>query len=316
MTDDAPLLVVALGGNALLRRGEPLEAPTQLHNIRLAAAQLAHLAQHYRLVVAHGNGPQVGLLALQNEAYREVHPYPLDVLGAETEGMIGYLLEQEIANRLPAGRSVATLLTRVAVDADDPAFKAPSKPIGPVFDAARGAALAQERGWHMVADGAGVRRAVPSPRPRQVLGLRSIQALLEHGTVVICAGGGGIPVVASGVGHEMQGVEAVIDKDLAAGLLAQQLQADLLLIATDVPAVALDWGLPTQRNVRCASPEALSALPFAAGSIGPKVAAACEFARASGKPAVIGSLDDIERLVRRECGTWIEPGIDGLQTNP
>lgn len=311
---DAPLLVVALGGNALLRRGEPLEAPTQLHNIRLAAMQLARLAQRYRLVVAHGNGPQVGLLALQNEAYREVQPYPLDVLGAETEGMIGYLLEQEIANCLPAGRSVATLLTRVAVDADDPAFKAPSKPIGPVFDTARGAALAQERGWHMVADGSGVRRAVPSPRPRQVLGLRSIRALLEHGTVVICAGGGGIPVAASGVGHEMQGVEAVIDKDLAAGLLAQQLQADLLLIATDVPAVALDWGLPTQRNVRSASPEALLALPFAAGSIGPKVAAACEFAQASGKPAVIGSLDDIERLVRRECGTWIEAGIDGLQT--
>lgn len=311
---DLPLLVVALGGNALLRRGEPLEAPTQLSNIRRAAAQLARLAQHYRLVVAHGNGPQVGLLALQNEAYGDVHPYPLDVLGAETEGMIGYLLEQELANRLPVGRSVATLLTRVAVDAGDAAFKTAGKPIGPVFDAERGTALARQRGWHMVADGAGVRRAVPSPRPQQVLGIRSIQALLEHGTVVICAGGGGIPVVPTGHGHEMQGIEAVIDKDLAASLLARQLEADLLLIATDVQAVALDWGLPTQRNLRAASPEALSALPFQPGSIGPKVTAACEFVRASGKPAVIGSLDKMDRLVSRESGTWIETGVDGLQT--
>jgi carbamate kinase len=310
---DAPLVVVALGGNALLRRGEPQEAEAQLVNVRRAAAQLARLARQYRLVVAHGNGPQVGLLALQAEACREVQPYPLDVLGAETEGMIGYLLEQEIANCLPDGRSVATLLTRVAVDANDPAFASPTKPIGPVFDAARGAALALERGWRMAADGGGVRRVVPSPRPRQILGLRSIRALLAQGSVVICAGGGGIPVVPTGQGHRMQGVEAVIDKDLAAALLAVQLEADLLLIATDVPAVALDWGLPTQREVRSASPESLAALPFAAGTIGPKVEAACGFAGQSGKPAVIGSLDDIDRLARRESGTWIETGLDGVQ---
>jgi carbamate kinase len=313
MAED-PLLVVALGGNALLRRGQPLEAAAQLDNIRLAAQQIARLAHRFRLVVAHGNGPQVGLLALQNEAYGGVRPYPLDVLGAETEGMIGYLLEQEIANRLPPGRSVATLLTRVEVDRNDPAFAAPTKPIGPVYDAAQGAALAREHGWHMVADGAGVRRAVPSPQPQQILELRSVRALLDHGTLVICAGGGGIPVVATGRGHEKQGVEAVIDKDLAAGLLARQLGADLLLIATDVPGVYLDWGTPPQRQIRSASPDALQPLAFAAGSIGPKVEAACRFARATGKPSVIGSLDEVERLVSCQAGTWVSVEASGLQT--
>jgi carbamate kinase len=313
---EAPLLVVALGGNALLRRGEPLEAAAQLNNIRHAARQIARLAHRYRLVVAHGNGPQVGLLALQNEAFHDVRPYPLDVLGAQTEGMIGYLLEQEIANCLPPGRSVATLLTRVEVDLGDPAFSRPSKPIGPVYDKAEGAVLAAERGWHMVADGAGLRRAVPSPKPRQIIGLRSVRALLEHGTVVVCAGGGGIPVAATGHGNQKQGVEAVIDKDLAAGLLASQLEADLLLIATDVPAVFLDWGGATQRQIRSASPDALQALSLAAGSIGPKAEAACEFARATDKPAVIGSLDDIERLVEHQAGTWISQASSGLQLAP
>jgi carbamate kinase len=310
----APLLVVALGGNALLRRGEPLEASTQLLNIRRAAAQLAHLARRHRLVVAHGNGPQIGLLALQNEAYAGVQPYPLDVLGAQTEGMIGYLLEQEIANCLPAGRRVATLLTRIEVDADDPAFDQPSKPIGPVFETQRGSALARERGWHMVADGGGVRRAVPSPRPQRILGLEAIRALLAQNMVVVCAGGGGIPVVASGHGGQEQGVEAVIDKDLAAALLAEQLGADLLVIATDVAAVYLDWGQPTQRAILAATPDALGALRFAAGSIAPKVEAACAFARRSGKAAVIGSLDDIERLERGEAGTWVSMAAQGLRT--
>ncbi len=309
----APLLVVALGGNALLRRGEPLEAAAQLRNVRKAAAQLAQLAHRYRLVVAHGNGPQVGLLALQNEAFHDVHPYPLDVLGAQTEGMIGYLLEQEIANCLPSGRSVATLLTRVEVDPADPAFGHPAKPIGPVYATEQGVALARQRGWQMMADGAGVRRAVPSPKPRQIIGLRSVRALLARGTVVVCAGGGGIPVAATGRGHEKEGVEAVIDKDLAAGLLARQLEADLLLIATDVPAVCTDWGTATQREIRSASPDALQALPFAAGSIGPKVEAACEFARAAAKPAVIGSLDDIERLVDHAAGTWVSLASAGLE---
>lgn len=313
---DHPLLVVALGGNALLRRGEPLEASAQLHNIRHAARQIARLAQRFQLVVVHGNGPQVGLLALQNEAYRGVHPYPLDVLGAETEGMIGYLLEQELANHLPPERSVATLLTRVEVDPDDPAFAAPTKPIGPVYASAQGAALARERGWHMVADGDGVRRAVPSPQPRRILGLSSVRALLDRGVLVVCAGGGGIPVVPTGHGHEKQGVEAVIDKDLAAGLMARQLGADLLVIATDVPAVYLGWGTPARREIRSAPPDALEALAFADGSIGPKVRAACSFARATGKAAVIGSLDDIERLVARQAGTWVSVEAADLETAP
>jgi carbamate kinase len=308
-----PLIVVALGGNALLRRGEPLEAAAQLSNVRRAAAPLARLAHRYRLVVAHGNGPQVGLLALQNEAYRDVRPYPLDVLGAETEGMIGYLLEQEIANCMPAGRSVATLLTRVQVDPDDPAFSHPSKPIGPVYDAEQGAALARERGWQMMKDGAGVRRAVPSPQPRQIIGLRSVRTLLEHGTIVVCAGGGGIPVAMTGDGHQTKGVEAVIDKDLVAGLLARQLEADLLLIVTDVPAVCLDWGTKNQREIRAASPDALRTLPFATGSIGPKVEAACEFAQATGKPAVIGALDDVERLVDAAAGTRVSVVSTGIR---
>ena len=312
MNTDAPLLVIALGGNALLRRGEPLEAAAQARNIRHAAEQIARLAPRYRLVVAHGNGPQVGLLALQNEAFHDVRPYPLDVLGAQTEGMIGYLLEQELANCLPAGRSVATLLTRVEVDPADPAFAHPTKPIGPVYDAAQGASLGRARGWHMVPDGAGLRRAVPSPQPRQILGLRSVRALLEHGTVVVCAGGGGIPVIATGSGHEKQGVEAVIDKDLAAGLLARQLEADLLLIATDVPAVYRGWGTSSSHQIRSASPDALEAQAFAAGSIGPKVTA-CAFARATAKPAVIGSLDDIERLVCHDAGTWVSFDAKGIE---
>ena len=308
----APLIVVALGGNALLRRGEPMEAAAQLRNVRRASAQIARLAHRHRLVVAHGNGPQVGLLALQNESYREVQPYPLDVLGAETEGMIGYLLEQELANCLPAGRSVATLLTRVEVDPADPAFEKPSKPIGPVYSPEQGALLARERGWQLVRDGQGVRRVVASPKPRQIIGLRSVRALLDHGGIVICAGGGGIPVAPTGHGREKRGVEAVIDKDLVAGLLARQLEADLLLIATDVPAVYLDWGTPAQRAVRSASPEALQALSFAAGSIGPKVEAACEFALVTGRPAVIGSLDDIERLVDGTAGTRVSVDQAGL----
>lgn len=307
-----PLLLVALGGNALLRRGEPLEAAAQLRNIRHAARQIASLAEDHRLVVAHGNGPQVGLLALQNEAYDEVHPYPLDVLGAQTEGMIGYLLEQEIANCLPAARNVATLLTRVEVDRADPAFATPSKPIGPLYDTQRGTALASERGWTMVADGAGLRRAVPSPAPGHIMELPSVRALLERDTVVVCAGGGGIPVVATGRGDEKEGIEAVIDKDLAAGLLARQLNADLLLIATDVPGVYLDWGTPAQRRLRRASPDALRSIPFAAGSIGPKVQAACAFATATRRPAVIGSLDDIDRLMSARAGTWIATDIEQL----
>ncbi|WP_416136256.1 carbamate kinase [Aquabacterium sp. A7-Y] len=306
------MLVVALGGNALLRRGEPLEPEVQLRNVRLAAAHLARLAGRYRLVVTHGNGPQVGLLALQNSAGPNAEGFPLDVLDAQTEGMIGYLLEQEIANCLPVGRSVATLLTRVEVDPDDPAFASPSKPIGPVYAKGEGERLARARGWHLMPDGDGLRRAVPSPKPLRIPGLRSVQTLLRHGSVVICAGGGGIPVAADGPDGRMHGVEAVIDKDLVSSLLARQLDADLLMIATDVTEVCLDWGLASQRAIHSASPAALRALHFAAGSMGPKVEAACAFTEATSRPSVIGNLADVDRFASREAGTWISADHVGL----
>ena len=298
-------LLVALGGNALLRRGQLLSADNQLAAIRRAATQLARVAVGHELVVTHGNGPQVGLLALQAAAYAGVPPYPLDVLGAETEGMIGYLLEQELANLLPASRNVATLLSRVEVDLHDPAFDHPTKPIGPVFASAQASALALAHGWVFGPDGDGQRRLVASPRPLRVTGLAPLKWLLAQGVVVIAAGGGGIPVARSADGRSLHGVEAVIDKDLCSSLLACDLAADVLVIATDVGNVSLDWGLPTQRALRQVTPQALAGMAFAAGTMGPKVEAACQFALATGRRAVIGSLDEIEAMVAGQAGTEV-----------
>ncbi len=298
-------LVVALGGNALLRRDQPPTAENQLDNIRRAAVQLARVAAHQDLVLTHGNGPQVGLLALQGAAYVKVETYPLDVLGAQTDGMIGYLLEQEMANLLPATRAVTTLITRVEVDAHDPAFGHPSKPIGPMYTKAQSEHVAADKGWALAADGDAFRRVVASPQPLRVLGLQAIRWLLEHGAVVIAAGGGGIPVASTGPAEGLQGVEAVIDKDLCTSLLARDLQADVLVIATDVPAVYFDWGQPTQRAIGKVTPEALAGHDFAAGSMGPKVAAACAFVLATGQRAVIGSLDRIEDMLAGTAGTQV-----------
>jgi len=310
-------LVVALGGNALLRRDQPPTAENQLQNIRRAAAQLARVAAQHDLVVTHGNGPQVGLLALQAAAYAKVEAYPLDVLGAQTDGMIGYLLEQELANLLPATRAVTTLITRVEVDAHDPAFEHPTKPIGPVYSKVEAERVATAKGWTMAADGTGFRRVVASPQPLRVLGLQAIRWLLEHGALVIAAGGGGIPVApaphakdsgSTDDGSEripLQGVAAVIDKDLCSSLLARELQADVLVIATDVPAVYLDWGLPSQRALGKVTPQALAARDFAAGSMGPKVEAACAFVLATGRRAVIGSLEQIEDMLAGSAGTQV-----------
>lgn len=312
-------LVVALGGNALLRRSQLPSAQNQLANVRIACAQVARVAAAHDMVLTHGNGPQVGLLALQSAAYTVVESYPLDVLDAESEGMLGYLLEQELANRLPASRTVASLLTRVVVDPLDPAFLTPSKPIGPVYTQAQADELAQRRQWAMAADGAGWRRVVPSPRPLRVPVLDVIRGLLDQGVLVIAAGGGGIPVVPMPDGSGLQGVEAVIDKDLCSALVATELQADCLIIATDVDAVYLDWGLPTQRAVGHTTPHALAAHLFAAGSMAPKVEAACNFVRASGKRAAIGALGDIEALLAGQCGTQIEPAAQeprGARTAP
>ena len=306
-------LVVAIGGNALLRRGQALSAANQLENIRVATTQLARVALAHELVLTHGNGPQVGLLALQSAAYTEVEAYPLDVLGAETDGMIGYLIEQELADALPDSRTVATLLTRVEVDPKDTAFTHPTKPIGPVYNEADAQRLVAARHWAIAADGTGFRRVVASPQPLRVLGLDPIRWLLERGAVVIAAGGGGIPVAKGIEGRQLHGVDAVIDKDLCSGLLARGIEADCLVIVTDVKAVFLDWGTPAQRAVDKVTPEALASHAFAAGSMGPKVAAACEFVRATGKRAVIGSLGEIEAMLAGTAGTQVcRDGADRL----
>lgn len=305
-------LVVALGGNALLRRGQSLSAENQMENIRRAAAHLARVASKHELVLTHGNGPQVGLLALQAAAYTAVETYPLDVLGAETEGMIGYLLEQELANLLPT-RTVTTLLTRVEVDSRDPAFEHPSKPIGPVYTPDEAQRIAAAKHWVMAPDGSGMRRVVASPHPLRVVGLDPIRWLLERGALVIAAGGGGIPVARGADGKGLHGVEAVIDKDLCSGLLARQLEADCLTIVTDVAAVYLNWGTPGQRAVGKVTPQALAQHTFPSGSMGPKVEAACQFVLATGKKAVIGSLEQIEEMLAGQAGTQIcLDGADAL----
>lgn len=302
-------VVVALGGNALLRRGEPLSAENQRENVARACRALAPVALAHELVVAHGNGPQVGLLALQGAAYTKVDSYPLDVLDAETQGMIGYLIMQELGNQLPVRTPLSTLLTMIEVDPHDPAFKNPTKPIGPIYAAAEAAALAGERGWTFKPDGDSMRRVVPSPLPRKIFGIEAVTWLLEHGSVVICAGGGGIPTVYSDepapAGRRLVGVEAVIDKDLASAALAADLGADALLIVTDVDGVYADWGSPQQRVLRSVTPDDLEALQFADGSMGPKVRAACDFVRRADGFAAIGSIDDVEALLAGSAGTRV-----------
>jgi carbamate kinase len=300
-------IVVALGGNALLKRGEPMTHEVQRTNIRVAAQALAPVAEKHQLVLAHGNGPQVGLLALQASAYKEVEAYPLDVLGAQTEGMIGYMIEQEMGNLLPFEVPFATLLTMVEVDPNDPAFQNPTKFVGPVYEQAEADRLKAEKDWVFKLDGAKWRRVVPSPLPKRIFEIRPIQWLLEKGTIVICAGGGGIPTAYAKGTRTLVGVEAVIDKDLASELLAEELEADLFVIATDVDAVYLDWGKPEQRKLGKVSIQDLRAHPFPAGSMGPKVDAAIQFVENTGKRAAIGSLQDIEKIVAGEAGTIVSP---------
>jgi carbamate kinase len=299
-------IVVALGGNALLKRGEPMTAAAQHTNVRIAAAALADLARDHQIIVAHGNGPQVGLMALQAATFAPENPWPLDILGAETEGMIGYLIEQELMNALPPGTDCATLLTRVEVDPLDPAFLQPTKPIGPVYTAEQARTVRAEHRWSMVAEasGNGMRRVVPSPLPVAILGIAPIRLLVEAGVCVICAGGGGIPVV-RGPDGKMEGVEAVIDKDRTAALLAQALEAKVLLMLTDVEAVFRDWGKPDQAAIGTITPDALDEMTFAAGSMGPKIAAACDFVRADGVLAGIGRLQDARAIIEGRAGTRV-----------
>jgi carbamate kinase len=299
------LVVLALGGNALLRRGQPLEAELQRRNLLVAAKALAPIARKHQVVITHGNGPQVGLLALQAAAYKDVQPYPLDILGAESEGMIGYLIEQGLANELP-DREIVTLLTQVEVETDDPALANPSKPIGPIYGEAEARLLATRSGWALIPDGPGFRRAVASPAPRRIREINAIKLLIRSRTIVICAGGGGIPVVVTSAGS-LQGVEAVIDKDFAAALLAEDIGADALLLLTDVPAVWTRWPKSEGQPIGHISPEALRQLSFAPGSMGPKVEAACRFVERTGRPAAIGAIEDAEALLNKTRGTIVLP---------
>lgn len=293
-------IVIALGGNALLRRGQKADGAAQRANIALAAAAIAPLLDTYRVIITHGNGPQVGLLAAQSGD----SGWPLDVLGAESEGMVGYVIEQELSNRAPK-RQFATLLSQVVVDSSDKAFKAPSKPIGLVFsDRTR----FTEHGWQSVADGTGWRRVVASPGPIAILNLHAIKTLVEADISVICLGGGGIPVSLDEHG-QAHGVEAVIDKDAAGALLARKLGADALIMLTDVEGVMTDFGTKHANVIARTTPKNLTRLDFAAGTMGPKVAAAISMAQ-SGKVAMIGALESLNAILAGDAGTWVEPDGD------
>lgn len=307
-------LVVALGGNALLRRGEPLTHARQLANVERAAEALAPLLLAHEVVLTHGNGPQIGLLALQQGSVGE--GFPLDVLGAETEGMIGYLLEQALSARLPEQRLVASLLTRVRVDPRDPAFDEPTKPIGPCYATeAETRPLAARRGYRFAREAAGWRRVVASPRPLEIVEAPVVSILLRAGVTPICAGGGGIPVVRDADGRE-RGVEAVVDKDFASSLLARAIGADGLLLLTDVASVEHGFGRPGARAIRRAAPEQLENHGFPPGSMGPKVDAACAFVRETGGFAAIGAIESASALLTGAAGTRIERGIPALETEP
>ena len=309
-------VVVALGGNALQKRGEPMTVENQRLNVRTACEALAPVALDHELVISHGNGPQVGLLSLQASAYDEESSYPFDVLGAQTEGMIGYFIEQELGNLLPFDKPLATILTMTEVDPHDPAMADPTKFVGPVYSEADAKRLAEVKGWTVKQDGDAWRRVVPSPLPKRIFQIRPIKWLLDKGAVVVCTGGGGIPTMyLDGEGLDgpndhnprtLVGVEAVIDKDRSSAVLAQDLEADMLVIATDADAVYTGWGTPDQKAIREASPDQIEAFDFPAGSMGPKVEAAADFARTNpGRMAVIGALGDLEEIMRGEAGTRI-----------
>lgn len=303
-------IVITLGGNALLRRGEALSADNQRRNIEVAAQALARLAAKHDLVLSHGNGPQVGLLALQNEAYARENPavpaYPFDVLGAESQAMVGYMFAQALSRALQtvgSDRPVASILTQSEVDSDDPAFANPTKFIGAMMTEAEAKEAEREHGWRVKQDGKGYRRVIASPRPLRIVEFPIIKNLVDSGTLVISCGGGGVPVIKSEKG--LQGVEAVIDKDFAGSILATELCADLLLIATDVDGVYENWGTPQQRRIERITPQKLLQMGFAAGSMGPKIEAACQFVLKTGCPAAIGPLDRIEEVAEGKVGTWI-----------
>ena len=299
-------IMIALGGNALLKRGEPMTCENQRANVRIAAEQIAKAYEGNELIISHGNGPQVGLLALQNNAYKPVPMYPLDVIGGESLGMIGYMIQQELVNFVPKSATLATVLTQTQVDPKDPAFQNPTKPVGPVYDKEEAERLAKQHGWTIAQDNDKYRRVVPSPEPKRIWGLKPLKTLVEHGHIVICCGGGGIPTYFDEQGN-LVGAEAVIDKDLASSLLASEVEADIFVIATDVNGAYVDWGKPTQRRIAEADPESLRAFGFAKGSMGPKIEAVCRFVEKTGKAAVIGALSEIDQILAGKAGTRVVP---------
>ena len=304
-------VVIALGGNAILQRGEPLECGVQRKNIRKAAESIAKIARDHQVILTHGNGPQVGLLALMNESYKDVAPYPLDALGAQTQGMIGFMFEQELRNQMP-GCKVCTVSTQTLVDTSDAAFSDPDKFVGPVYSKEESEEMLKANPeWTIKADGEYFRRVVPSPQPQEILELPSLQHLISSGDItVICGGGGGVPVTRTADG-KLEGVEAVIDKDRASRVLAEGIDADAFIILSDVEAVATNFGHPDSKDIRCATPEAMDQFGFAAGSMGPKVEAATQFVRNGGKMAAIGSLEYAAEILTSDSGTVIRNDVAG-----
>lgn len=302
-------ILVALGGNALLQRGEPLTMESQWRNARIAAHALEPVAREHNLILTHGNGPQVGLLAMKSEAFSGAGNYTFDIMCAATGGMIGYMMEQELGNLLGYDVPIATILTRVEVDSDDPEFQDPSKFVGPEITEEDAEARNASKGWVFKRDGDKLRRVVPSPHPKRILWHRPIRWLIENNAVVICGGGGGIPVI-EGPDGKMQGIEAVIDKDRLSGLLASEIPADLFVVATDVDGIYQNFRQPDQKLLDRVTPDMLATSEFSKGSMGPKVEAACAFVRKTGNPAVIGSLGKINDIVEKKSGTWVVPKLD------
>ncbi|OED41452.1 carbamate kinase [Endozoicomonas sp. (ex Bugula neritina AB1)] len=304
-------VVIALGGNAILQRGDALECHIQRDNIRKAAIAIARIAQDHQVILTHGNGPQVGLLSLMNDAYKEVTSYPLDILGAQTQGMIGSMFEQELRNQMPK-QKICTVSTQTLVDTNDSAFLNPDKFVGPVYSLKESQVVLRENPeWTIKKDGAYYRRVVPSPQPKEILELSSLKDLVSHdNTTVICGGGGGVPVSRNSEGH-LEGVEAVIDKDRATRLLAEGLEADAFLILTDIKAVATRFGQPDSEEIHSATPEMMETFDFASGSMGPKVEAVIQFVRNTGKMAAIGSLDQAADILTSDSGTVIRNDVSG-----
>lgn len=299
-------IVIALGGNALLKRGEPMHYEVQRANVRMACQQIAKVLPGNELIITHGNGPQVGLIALQQNAYTDVPMYPLDAIGAESVGMIGYMIARELTNVVPRSITVTNVLTQTEIDPNDPAFKQPTKPIGPIYTKEEAEKLSQTHGWTMASDNDKFRRVVASPDPQRILGLSALKTLIENRHLVVCCGGGGVPVYFDSEG-QLNGAEAVIDKDLASSLLAISINADLFVIATDVDGVYTDWGKPSQSLIRQIDATSLRRMSFAQGSMDPKVEAACRFAEQTERTAVIGALNQIEKIINGERGTQVHP---------